>query len=150
MEKDADAFRTISEVAAALGIPPHVLRFWETKFPQVKPLKRGGGRRYYRRADTELLSVIRRLLYEDGYTIRGVQRLLKTQGPAAVAALPPGQVPESEDSDSDASDQPDLVERVQSVEMNEAPKGFSQVLTHLISEIASCRRLLDAALSSDP
>lgn len=85
MEKDADAYRTISEVAETLNIPPHVLRFWETKFPQIKPLKRGGGRRYYRRADTELLRNIRRLLYDEGYTIRGVQRLLKA--PGGVSAL---------------------------------------------------------------
>ena len=149
MEKDADAYRTISEVAAVLDIPPHVLRFWETKFPQVKPLKRGGGRRYYRRADTDLLRAIRRLLYEDGYTIRGVQRLLKTQGPAAVAALPPGQVPDAEDSNADVSCQPDLADVIRSANVCDAPKGFAQVLTLLVSEMAACRNLLDAALLPD-
>jgi DNA-binding transcriptional MerR regulator len=98
--KSAGAFRTISEVAEELGVPQHVLRFWETKFLQVKPLKRGGGRRYYRPEDVALLSEIRALLYEDGYTIRGVQKLFREGGvrpredgeadaaPAPVAAEP--------------------------------------------------------------
>ena len=77
IEKSAQAFRTISEVAAELDVPQHVLRFWESKFSQVRPLKRGGGRRYYRPEDIDLLRRIRSLLYEDGYTIKGVQRLLK-------------------------------------------------------------------------
>ena len=75
--KSPGAFRTISEVSNDLEVPPHVLRFWETKFPQIKPLKRGGGRRYYRPEDVALLRQIRQLLYNDGYTIKGVQRLLK-------------------------------------------------------------------------
>src|SRR6478752_4633178 len=77
VEKSAQAFRTISEVAAELDVPQHVLRFWESKFNQVRPLKRGGGRRYYRPEDIDLLRRIRTLLYDDGYTIKGVQRLLK-------------------------------------------------------------------------
>lgn len=76
-EKSAQAFRTISEVATELDVPQHVLRFWESKFSQVRPLKRGGGRRYYRPEDIDLLRRIRSLLYDDGYTIKGVQRLLK-------------------------------------------------------------------------
>lgn len=80
MEKGPDAFRTISEVADDLDLPQHVLRFWETRFPQIRPLKRGGGRRYYRPDDVELLRGIRHLLYSEGYTIRGVQRILKEQG----------------------------------------------------------------------
>ena len=75
-DKSSDAFRTISEVSAALDVPPHVLRFWETKFSQVKPMKRGGGRRYYRPEDVELLKAIHTLLYDQGYTIKGVQKLL--------------------------------------------------------------------------
>ena len=75
--KSAAAFRTISEVATDLEVPPHVLRFWESKFPQIRPLKRGGGRRYYRPEDVELLRRIRVLLYRDGYTIKGVQKLLR-------------------------------------------------------------------------
>lgn len=79
-EKSAAAFRTISEVADELDVPQHVLRFWETKFAQVKPMKRGGGRRYYRPEDVELLRRIRELLYTEGYTIKGVQRLLRENG----------------------------------------------------------------------
>jgi DNA-binding transcriptional MerR regulator len=77
--KSATAFRTISEVAGDLDVAQHVLRFWESKFPQVRPLKRGGGRRYYRPEDVDLLRQIRSLLYEEGYTIKGAQKLLKGQ-----------------------------------------------------------------------
>jgi DNA-binding transcriptional MerR regulator len=80
IEKSPSAFRTISEVAQDLDVPQHVLRFWETKFPQVRPLKRGGGRRYYRPEDVDMLRRIRSLLYEAGYTIKGVQRLLREGG----------------------------------------------------------------------
>ncbi|MTI46182.1 DNA-binding transcriptional MerR regulator [Roseibium hamelinense] len=83
-DKSPDAFRTISEVADDLDLPQHVLRFWETRFSQIKPLKRGGGRRYYRPDDVELLRGIRHLLYGEGYTIKGVQRILKEQGPRFV------------------------------------------------------------------
>ena len=86
MDKSADAFRTISEVAEELDLPQHVLRFWETRFPQIKPMKRAGGRRFYRPTDIEILRAIRRLLYSEGYTIKGVQRILKEQGPRAVIA----------------------------------------------------------------
>jgi len=75
--KSAAAFRTISEVATELSVPSHVLRFWETKFTQIRPMKRGGGRRYYRPEDIVLLQQIRSLLYDDGYTIKGVQKLLR-------------------------------------------------------------------------
>ncbi len=78
--KSEGAFRTISEVAVDLDLPQHVLRFWESKFIQIRPLKRGGGRRYYRPEDVALLKRIRQLLYVDGYTIRGVQKLLKHNG----------------------------------------------------------------------
>lgn len=87
MEKAPDAFRTISEVAEDLDIPAHVLRFWETRFVQIKPMKRSGGRRYYRPDDVELLRGIRRLLYGEGYTIRGVQRILREHGIKAVQNL---------------------------------------------------------------
>jgi len=80
MSKSPDAFRTISEVAEDLDLPQHVLRFWETRFNQIKPMKRGGGRRYYRPDDIELLKCIKSYLYDEGYTIRGVQRILKEQG----------------------------------------------------------------------
>jgi len=78
--KSPGAFRTISEVARELELPQHVLRFWETKFSQIQPMKRGGGRRYYRPEDVNLLRRIRDLLYRDGYTIKGVQRLLRQNG----------------------------------------------------------------------
>ena len=92
MSKGPDAFRTISEVAGDLSLPQHVLRFWETRFTQIKPLKRGGGRRYYRPDDVELLRGIRHLLYGEGYTIRGVQRILKEQGARFVIAAGHGEV----------------------------------------------------------
>jgi DNA-binding transcriptional MerR regulator len=85
MEKSPEAYRTISEVADSLDLPQHVLRFWETRFPQVRPLKRAGGRRYYRPDDIERLRVIRRLLYDEGYTIKGVQKLFKQQGVQALS-----------------------------------------------------------------
>ncbi len=85
--KAPDAFRTISEVAADLDLPQHVLRFWETRFAQIKPMKRGGGRRYYRPEDVDLLRGIRLLLYGEGFTIRGVQRLLKEKGVAFVVEV---------------------------------------------------------------
>ena len=96
MDKAPDAFRTISEVADEIDVPQHVLRFWESRFTQIKPMKRGGGRRYYRPDDVDLLRGVRHLLYGEGYTIRGVQRILRDEGSAFVqnvwrpgAALPP-------------------------------------------------------------
>lgn len=85
--KSAAAFRTISEVAGELDVPQHVLRFWESKFSQIKPLKRGGGRRYYRPEDIDLLRSIRELLYTEGYTIRGVQKLLREGGIKSLGGL---------------------------------------------------------------
>jgi len=90
MSKSPDAFRTISEVADWLGVQAHVLRFWESRFTQVKPVKRAGGRRYYRPNDMRLLGGIKKLLHEDGITIKGVQRILREQGVAHVASLSQG------------------------------------------------------------
>ncbi len=104
MNKSADAFRTIREVADWLGVAAHVLRFWESKFPQVKPVKRAGGRRYYRPSDMQLLGGIKVLLHDRGMTVRGVQRLLREEGTASVAALSPPLEP------LEAS--PDLVEGI--------------------------------------
>lgn len=113
MDKAPDAYRTISEVADDLDLPQHVLRFWETRFAQIRPLKRGGGRRYYRPEDIDLLKGIRHLLYGEGYTIRGVQRIIKESGVKAIqglgrgegaVSLPKPKGPEiigPEDSDSD-------------------------------------------------
>jgi DNA-binding transcriptional MerR regulator len=87
MEKAPDAFRTISEVADEVNVPQHVLRFWESRFAQIRPLKRGGGRRYYRPEDIDLLRGVRHLLYGEGYTIRGVQRILREEGLAFVQSV---------------------------------------------------------------
>lgn len=87
MEKSPDAFRTISEVAEDLDLPQHVLRFWETRFTQIKPMKRGGGRRYYRPQDVELIKGIRHMLYDQGYTIKGVQKLLRENGNQFLVAI---------------------------------------------------------------
>ena len=121
MDKDPEAFRTISEVAEDMKLPQHVLRFWETRFPQIKPLKRGGGRRYYRPDDVELLRAIKDLLYGEGYTIKGVQKLLREQGAAAVAksasraggqarapvrAAPPAEATPTEGPAPEAADDP--------------------------------------------
>lgn len=90
MDKSPEAFRTISEVAEALDTPAHVLRFWESRFPQIRPVKRAGGRRYYRPSDIALLSGIKRLLHDEGLTIRGVQKILREQGIRHVARLGSG------------------------------------------------------------
>lgn len=117
MDKAPDAFRTISEVADDLDIPQHVLRFWETRFTQIKPMKRSGGRRYYRPDDVDLLRGIRRLLYGEGYTIRGVQRILREQGIKAVqgladdAATPPSAVADRHRAAPEENDDGDFPEQ---------------------------------------
>jgi DNA-binding transcriptional MerR regulator len=115
VDKAPDAFRTISEVAVDLNVPQHVLRFWESRFNEIKPMKRGGGRRYYRPDDVDLLRGIRHLLYGEGYTIRGVQRILKEQGLRYVQTIwQPGAAgaaaPDSEDGDF-AGEEPDPPEQ---------------------------------------
>src|SRR5579863_5843767 len=104
MEKSPEAYRTIREVAEALDLPQHVLRFWETKFPQIRPLKRSGGRRYYRPEDVALLRRIRRFLYQEGYTIRGVQKLLRDG--VAEAEPPQGAEPELPIAPPEAAPEP--------------------------------------------
>jgi DNA-binding transcriptional MerR regulator len=89
-DKSPNAFRTISEVSEELDVPAHVLRFWETKFPQVTPMKRGGGRRYYRASDVALLRGIRAALYDEGLTIKGLQKLFRERGARHVAAVADG------------------------------------------------------------
>jgi DNA-binding transcriptional MerR regulator len=101
MDKSPEAFRTISEVAEQLETPAHVLRFWESRFPQIKPVKRAGGRRYYRPADVALLGGIRHLLHDEGMTIRGVQKILREQGVRHVAAMAEGGDALAFDADSD-------------------------------------------------
>ncbi len=136
--KSAEAFRTISEVAATLDVPQHVLRFWESKFSQVRPLKRGGGRRYYRPEDVELLQTIRGLLYDDGYTIKGVQKLLRDgslkpkRGPAPPAA------PEKPTTAAAAPSQakPDV----------KLTAEHRRALQGLLDELEQLKRLLERAL----
>jgi DNA-binding transcriptional MerR regulator len=106
LRKSADAFRTISEVADDLHVPQHVLRFWETKFPRIKPLKRGGGRRYYRPDDVALLRRIADLLYTQGYTIKGVQRLLRESGGALQDDIPPASPEEQAEAAAERAARP--------------------------------------------
>ncbi len=115
--KAPEAFRTISEVADELDLPQHVLRFWETRFRDIKPMKRGGGRRFYRPDDVDLLRGIRHLLYGEGYTIRGVQRILREQGAKFVAVVwqegapqPPHGASEEEDFAEEAASAADMLE----------------------------------------
>jgi len=129
VSKSPDAFRTISEVAEDLDLPQHVLRFWETRFTQIKPMKRGGGRRYYRPDDVDLLRGIRHLLYGEGYTIRGVQRILKEQGSRTVVAAGRGEYADGKTGDPDAVAAADpgaggrhQPERVEPSFGNEAPR----------------------------
>jgi DNA-binding transcriptional MerR regulator len=107
LDKAPDAFRTISEVADEIDVPQHVLRLWESRFQQIRPMKRGGGRRYYRPDDVDLLRGVRHLLYGQGYTIRGVQRILREQGASFVqdvwragAELPPPEIEEDEEGET--------------------------------------------------
>ncbi len=111
MNKSPDAFRTISEVADDLDIPQHVLRFWETRFSSIRPLKRGGGRRYYRPDDVELLKGIRQLLYGQGYTIKGVQRILKEDGLRFVQGVGRGELSGIPGPGDDVEDPEDLLAR---------------------------------------
>jgi DNA-binding transcriptional MerR regulator len=107
LNKAPDAFRTISEVADELDLPQHVLRFWESRFPHIKPMKRGGGRRFYRPEDVDLLRGIRHLLYGDGYTIRGVQRILREQGVRIVQSVGQGRPVALPARDETAGAEPD-------------------------------------------
>jgi DNA-binding transcriptional MerR regulator len=176
LEKAPDAFRTISEVAAEIDVPQHVLRFWESRFTQIKPMKRGGGRRYYRRDDVDLLRGVRHLLYGEGYTIRGVQRILRDEGAAFVqdvwragAAAPPPLAEEDrvEESFEEVSEEtaderaePDLSSFTLApapVERREpsfaAPPRTAKLsaaaeakLRSALDELVACRLLIDSAL----
>ena len=125
--KSATAFRTIAEVAGELDLPAHVLRFWESKFPQVKPLKRRGGRRYYRPEDVNLLRHIRSLLYTEGYTIRGVQKLLRESG--GRSQEPAVALPTSEEA-----------ERANAPDESGEPREAS--LVEILAELEAIRSLL--------
>jgi DNA-binding transcriptional MerR regulator len=123
LDKAPDAFRTISEVAGDLDIPQHVLRFWETRFSQIKPMKRSGGRRYYRPDDVDLLKGIRRLLYSEGYTIRGVQRILKEHGIKSVQGLADSSAAVSFGAIEEAIGQSLIEENDEENEKDDAPAG---------------------------
>ncbi len=153
MDKAPEAFRTISEVADELEVPKHVLRFWEAKFAQLKPMKRGGGRRYYRPEDVALLRGIRFLLYNDGYTIRGVQKILRENGPRFVMDYR-GMAEDGEPDEAlRAPDIPDIAaEAAQSgpaslarQSADEGAKLDPRTLGTLLEEIEACRRLLAGA-----
>jgi DNA-binding transcriptional MerR regulator len=148
VDKSPDAFRTISEAAEELDLPQHVLRFWETRFSLIKPLKRGGGRRYYRPDDVMLLKGIRHLLYDQGFTIRGVQKILKDQGPRYVMAVGEGRpmeelIPMIESAEQ-AADEAELEEAVMTADPaldTEARDKLSDVLRELLE----CKRILERA-----
>jgi DNA-binding transcriptional MerR regulator len=151
VEKSPDAFRTISEVAQDLDVPQHVLRFWESRFREIKPMKRGGGRRYYRPDDVDLLRGIRHLLYGEGYTIRGVQRLLREQGVRFVQGVWQPGAPQPAPQAADEAPEPEVDEpEAQSPPPRVAPAGLPgtgvQKLEAALAELRECRRLLDAAI----
>jgi DNA-binding transcriptional MerR regulator len=129
--KAPEAFRSISEVADELDLPQHVLRFWESRFRDIKPMKRGGGRRYYRPDDVNLLRGIRHLLYGEGYTIRGVQRILREQGARFVQAVWQEGAPQPPHG---AQDDAELVEEIESSEIEaiEEDRGLRSRLSSLI------------------
>ena len=151
MDKSPEAFRTISEAAEELDLPQHVLRFWETRFSQIKPMKRGGGRRYYRPADVDLLKGIRHLLYDKGFTIRGVQRILREQGIPHAVAIGRGEV----EAGPEAAEPPRGAARpkgksAEAAETAEAPAtGLSQAqlqeLRLAMDELTAARELLAGA-----
>ena len=157
MEKSPDAFRTISEAADELDLPQHVLRFWETRFSTIKPLKRGGGRRYYRPEDVLLLKGIRHLLYDQGFTIKGVQKILKDQGARAVAAIGGGGSiealpPPSPEADDDVAPlaTPAGVPSVRDENVT-PPSGLAisgegrDRLNAVLRDLLECKRLLERA-----
>jgi DNA-binding transcriptional MerR regulator len=171
LEKSPDAFRTISEAADELDLPQHVLRFWETRFATIKPLKRGGGRRYYRPEDVLLLKGIRHLLYDQGFTIKGVQKILKDQGLRYVIGIGEGRPlesmpeeaaggaePEFEDDFDVAESEPDMAPdpgapapaRLKLPGFGPKPKaGLTQAdrdkLSDVLRELLDCKRLLERA-----
>ncbi|MBU1174480.1 MAG: MerR family transcriptional regulator [Alphaproteobacteria bacterium] len=139
MDKSPDAFRTISEAADELGLPQHVLRFWETRFAQIRPLKRGGGRRYYRPDDVLLLKGIRYLLYDQGFTIKGVQRILKDQGIRQVVAI--GQA-ESLDGVEDVIEVLSLPDAASNPALTDDDR---RKLNDVLKTLLDCKRALDQA-----
>ncbi len=143
-KKAPNAFRTISEVADELHIPQHVLRFWETKFPQIKPLKRGGGRRYYRPDDILLLRRISDLLYIQGYTIKGVQRLLREGGGQLSDNIPPATAAERAAAEAERADAaPELPEPTATAPDTDEVARLRALLQHSLEELVALRAMLD-------
>ena len=149
MEKAPEAFRTISEVADDLDVPQHVLRFWESRFRDIKPMKRGGGRRYYRPEDINLLRGIRHLLYGEGYTIRGVQRILKEQGAKFVqSAWQPGAPqlgPQASEDDADVVANEADLGNAPAHEVVERGRGLLALLPSLLGDTTADDELLPPA-----
>jgi DNA-binding transcriptional MerR regulator len=144
LEKSPDAFRTISEAAEELNLPQHVLRFWETRFSTIKPLKRGGGRRYYRPEDVLLLKGIRHLLYDQGFTIKGVQRIIKDQGARYVVGIGEGRSvgaltrhAEEDDDDAPAAALPPGIGPLSAEDRDK--------LAAVLRDLLDCKRLLERA-----
>lgn len=154
MEKSPDAFRTISEAAEELDLPQHVLRFWETRFSNIKPLKRGGGRRYYRPEDVLLLKGIRHLLYDQGFTIKGVQRILKDQGIRYVVGIGEGRVMEpvarhpADDEDEGRAAPPSADAQVALARTGSGralDEADRERLADVLRELLDCKRILERA-----
>lgn len=147
MAKASEAFRTISEVADELGVPKHVLRFWEIKFPQIKPMKRGGGRRYYRPEDVGLLRGIQVLLHSEGFTIRGVQKILREQGLDQVkasgmrGALVAGFAGPSDDVAA-AIPKKKATKRKAAGRATAAGTDFANIVSQAVNELEACREML--------
>ena len=147
MTKSPDAFKTISEVATELDLPQHVLRFWETRFAQIKPMKRGGGRRYYRPDDVELLKGIRHLLYAQGYTIKGVKKILKERGNSFVASAADGGAVLMAESEADDAGFKEAVSvaQVAAAAGDGSDGSDASKLRAALGELLECKRLLDQA-----
>lgn len=147
MDKSPDAFRTISEVAEVLDTPAHVLRFWESRFPQIRPVKRAGGRRYYRPADVALLTGIKHLLHDEGLTIRGVQKILREQGVRHVSALSGHEVTDEGD-DAEAALEAALSANFGGQSAEPAPQA--EVETAQVVALESALRARDADAEAVP
>jgi len=157
LSKAPEAFRTISEVAEEIDVPQHVLRFWESRFAQIRPMKRGGGRRFYRREDVDLLRGVRHLLYGEGYTIRGVQRILREQGASFVqnvwqagAEPPPPQAPDDAEEET-ATPIPVPPAAAAAAPAAGAPmsEDLRRKLAAALDDLVACHRLLAVALADD-
>lgn len=142
MAKGPDAFRTISEAADELGVPQHVLRFWETKFSFIRPMKRAGGRRFYRKQDIEVLRGVRRLLHDEGYTIKGVQRLHKEQGVRRLLS------PDAEPLTGVVPEEPTLGDDLERADVESLLSEEARIrLVAVLDDLEETRRRIDALLA---